>query len=194
MKLNKIVVLAGVGVLIALAVINCSPFIAGEQGAKADSSELQNITVNSGGLELAQEPNNVDTAKSQNNSYTQQSSANTKLEGETELQPHVTNDLKSFDDLIKVEDGGAFMDTSLIDAMTSQEVANHISHLPNTMTQLRSVGIHERMLADTRRFETDNDDIYVHDFQCSDLLCGLMFEATNAESAHSALSSRAGRG
>ncbi|WP_105264870.1 hypothetical protein [Pseudoalteromonas sp. T1lg76] len=109
-------------------------------------------------------------------------------DNDIQTKDQVKPSLDSFDELITEADGKLYMDSAPIDSMDREQLSWFISSLPNTMTQARSVDVMENLNQEIVNYATEADGIFINDMQCSDMICGVMFESRDKSSVKTALS------
>ncbi len=94
---------------------------------------------------------------------------------------------ESFDELLKDESGQLYMDSAPIEQMNLEQLSWYLAGLPKTMTQARTQDVLEGLNHEVAKLTDDSDVVFIHDLQCSDKLCGLIFESTKESEVNTAL-------
>lgn len=88
-----------------------------------------------------------------------------------------SDSITNLDSLIETKNGQVFFNSEPLESMNKDELTLLISSLPNAVTTTKSENTKDELSNDIFNYKAENESFIMHDIQCSDVVCGMLFEA-----------------
>lgn len=184
--MKKVIIL-----ILVVIFIGCSSYYLTSQAPKQMPQESTNTTKHPISqqyldTESSQQKQTAQSSLPLNNNSASLEIHNKQKETDNKNESKVTQ-IVSFDSLVSSDGHKDYLNSDPIESLTVNEVRSLISELTLNLTTNHAADIKERFSAIAIELEQSNQSLRIEDVQCSDQLCGFMFQAEHHDLIDSTL-------